>query len=279
MKVLCIWLSICLLFVLPLALAKTDDAPGPHSTENNSSLALAEPTADDTPVALDEHHSDHYEWLNLQGFWIQVRFPEDMDLGMIEDYTETLDLLNRQLKRAKGVLPELAIAKLQTKTYIFVKDDCTDGGSVSYWRDEDSDDNGWITLHCFQYLQNVLEDAYSGAETVHGRTVWGNPGLLVHELAHSWHDQFVDEGFDNRMVEEFYDHAVDCMGNSDPGDDPYYWETDAEEFFADFSVMYYLSHWDPPNRVWNMKKKYRVLLIRLWNENEYENWENQLNSC
>ena len=278
MKILLNFLSVCLLFVLPLALAKTDNAPGPHSTDNSSIAQTAQATAD-VPTPLDHHHSNHYEWMIIQGFWVQVRFPEEMDLDMIEDYTETLDLLNRQLKRAKGVLPETAISKLQTKTYIFIKDDCTDGGSVSYWRDEDSSEHGWITLHCFQYLQNVLDDAYSGAETVHGRQVWGHPGIILHELAHSWHDQFVDGGFGNNMVEEFYDHAVDCLGTSDPGDEPYYWESDKEEFFADFSVMYYLSHWDPPGRVWNMQKKYRVLVIRLWNEVVYEGWEDQLNSC
>lgn len=56
-----------------------------------TAYAMAETISDDVPVALDDHHSDHYEWLNLQGFWVQVRFPEDMNLGMIEDYTETLD--------------------------------------------------------------------------------------------------------------------------------------------------------------------------------------------
>lgn len=279
MKFLCTSISICLLFVLPSASAKTDDAPGPQSTTNNSSMALAEPTTGDAPVALDEHHSDHYEWLNIQGFWVQVRFPESMDLGMIEDYTETLDLLNRQLKRAKGVLPETAISKLQTKTNIFIKDDCTDGGNVSYWRDEDSDNNGWILLHCFQFLQNVLDDAFHGAETVHGLQVWGHPGIIIHELAHSWHDQFVDGGYGNNMIEEFYDLAVGCLGASDPGEEPYYWESNKEEFFADFTVMYYLSHWDPPARVWNMPRKYRLLINRLWNEDDYGNWENQLSEC
>ena len=281
MKIRSICLSVGLLFALLLALAGTnrDDPPGPHSTIRQSSLAPGEPTADDVPVALDEHHSDQYEWSNIQGFWTQIRLPLEMDVEMSEDYTEMLDLLNRQLKRAKGVLPETAFAKLQARTHIFVKDDCTEGGNVYYWRDEDSSfDNGWIILHCFKYLQNVLDDAFSGAEHVHGRRVWGHPGLILHELAHAWHDLEVDDGFENRMIEEFFDHAVDCLGNTDTGD-PYYWESDSGEFFADFSVMYYLSHWDPPGRVWKMQQKYRRLVVRLWNEDEYPNWDDELDSC
>lgn len=275
-----ICLTVGLWFVLPLALASTnhDDPPGPHSIVGQSSLALGEPTTDDVPVALDAHHSDRYAWSNIQGFWTQIRLPQEMDLEMSEDYTELLDLLNRQLKRAKGVLPETAFAKLQTKVYIFVKDDCTEGGDVYYWRGSGAE-VGWIILHCFEFLQNILDDAYSGGESVHGNRVWGAPGTLVHELAHGWHDLFVDDGFDNRMIEEFYDHAVDCLGNTQPDGDPYYWESNEREFFADFTIMYYLSHWDPPGRVWNMQQKYRRLVIRLWNEDEYPDWDDELDSC
>ena len=277
MKVFSIFLSVCLLFVLQPASAKSGDAPGPQSTASNPALALAEPSAEDVPVALEEHHSDHYEWLNVQGFWVQVRFPEEMSLSMIEHYTETLDLLNRQLKRSKGVLPETAIAKLQTRTNVFIKDDCTDGGSVSYWRDDD-DDTGWIILHCFHYLRNQLNDAFHGGESVQGLRIWGHPGIILHELAHAWHDLFVDGGFHNNMIDDFYEHAVDCMGNTDTND-PYYWETDEAEFFADFSVMYYLTHWDPPSNVWEMQRKYRLLINRVWNEDVYQNWEDQLIEC
>ena len=276
---------ICQLFVLPLALAKTDSAPGPHSTVSYPTVDLAEQVIDSVPppVALDDDDpvQVHYEWLNIQGFDVQVQVPQEMDVDTIADYTQTINLLNRQLERAKGVLPEYAVAKLQSGLYIFIGDDCTVGGSAYYWRnddtsDDDTPDRGWIVLLCFHYLSNVLDDAYHGGESIQGRVVWGNYGLVLHELAHGWHDLFVDDGFENRMIREFYDHAKACMGNVN---DPYYWETDGNEFFAEFSVMYYLTHWDPPGRVWNMQRKYRILVIRLWHGHEYENWENELASC
>ena len=280
MKIFSTFLSICLLLALPSAMAHTDptDVPGPDTDYGQSSLALSEPTTDDVSVGLDNHHSNHYEWMNIQGFSVQVRLPREMDVDMQEHYTETLDLLNRQLVRAKSVLPELAVSRLQTSVYIFLKDDCTEDGSVSYYRYDDTPDQGWIFLHCFHYLSNVLDDAYHGGERVHGRRVWGHPGIIVHELAHGWHDLFVDSGYDNGMIEEFYDHAVDCLGNSDTTD-PYYWESHETEFFADFTVMYFLSHWDPPRIAWQMQRKYRLLIVRLWNEDEYEDWEDQLDSC
>ena len=274
------YLPILLLFALPSALADiaSDDVPGHHQDIGQSSLTLSKPTTDDITVGLDEHHSDHYEWLQIQGFWLQVRFPEEMDLEMIEHYTQTLNLLNRQLKRAKGVLPEISVAKLQEKVRFFLKDDCTENGSVSYYRYDDTPDRGWIFLHCFQYLRNVLADAFHGAERVHGRRVWGHPGIILHELAHGYHDLVVEDGYDNQMIKEFYDHALDCLGNTDTND-PYYWEQDETEFFADFTVMYYLIHWDPPGGVWKMPYMYRRMILRLWQREEYEDWQDDLNSC
>lgn len=280
MKLLPYFLSICLLLAIPTAVAKIDsaDVPGPHIESGQPVEALSEPTMEDIAVGLDNHHSNHYEWMNVQGFNVQVRLPEEMDVEMQEHYTETLNLLNRQLVRAKSVLPELAVSRLQTSVYIFLKDDCTEDGTVSYLRYDDTPDQGWIFLHCFQYLRNVLQDAGHGGERVHGRRVWGHPGLIVHELAHGWHDLFVEDGYNNSMIEDFYDHAVDCLGNTDTSD-PYYWEQHETEFFADFTVMYYLSHWDPPRINWEMQRKYRLLIIRLWGEDEYEDWEDQLDSC
>ena len=279
MKVLSTFLSVVLLFVIPSATAGIESVAvsGPQIDNAQAFMALDEPITDDVTVGLDDHHSDRYEWLNIQGFWVQVRFPEEMDVDMQEHYTETLDLLNRQLQRATGVLPESASAHLKTKIQVFLKDDCTDGGNILYWR-EDGSVHGWLLLHCFQYLRNVLDDAFHGGEMVHGSRIWGYPSIILRTLAYGWHDLAVDGGFDNRMVEDFYDHAVDCLGNSDTAN-PYNWELDEVEFFAMFSVMYYLSHWDPPRNVWEMQFKFRSLIVNLWNGQEYEDWEDELDSC
>ena len=278
MKIRFVLLCLCIAFMGSASeKIKSDVVSGPRMYSGPASLVLDEPTSDDVTVGLDNHHSDHYEWMNIQGFWVQVRFPDEMDVDMQDHYTETLDLLNRQLERAIGVLPESAAAQLKTRVKVFLKDDCTDGGTINYWR-EDGEDEGWLILHCFQYLRNVLNDAYHGGEMVHGSRIWGYPSLILINLAYGWHDLVVDGGFDNSMVEDFYDHAVDCLGNSDTTN-PYSWELDEVEFFAIFTAMYYLSHWDPPRSVWGMQYKYRALIDKLWNEQEYENWEDELVSC
>lgn len=246
----------------------------------DASEALEAPTdveTDNIPVVLDDHHSDTYQWIEIEGFSLQVRYPEEMDVEMADDYTLTLELVGRQLRRAVGVLPDAAVAKLLPSIRIFLKDDCTDDGAIYYWREE-GDDLGWVILHCFSFLVGALGDAYYTHEGPTGENVWGNHGLILHELAHAFHDIHVEDGFDNEMIEDFYDHAVSCLGNEDTSD-PYYWETDAGEFFADFSVMYYLSHWDPPHHIHNMAAKYRRLIARVWNEVGYENYEDELVSC
>ena len=194
-------LAMCLLYTLPTALAETnsEDIPGDHENSGQSFVALSQPLVDNVPIALDDHHSDQYEWINLEGFWIQIRLPEQMDVDQLSDYTQMLDLLHRQLKRAQGVLPERAFAQLQSKVQFFVKDDCSDGGDIYYLRYESQPDVGWVTMHCFKYLRNVLEDGYHGGELVHGRNIWGYPGIILHELAHGWHDLIVEDGYDNHM--------------------------------------------------------------------------------
>ena len=184
---------IYLLFALPFVLGATNiaDVPRPQSATNQSSIARVEATKPAVPVELDQHHSNHYEWLKIQGFDVQVRFPFDMDLEMQQDYTATLNLLNRQILRAKAVLPQRAIAKLQSKVFFFIKDDCSNGGMVDYWR-LDGAEVGWITLHCLRFSSNALEDAYHGGENVYGRAIWGNPTVITHELAHAWQDLFRD---------------------------------------------------------------------------------------
>lgn len=239
----------------------------------------ADVETDDIPVELDDHHSSTYRWIEIEGFSLQVRLPEEMEVDMADHYTLVLKLVGRQLRRAKGLLPDSAIAKLLPKIRIFLKDDCTRDGGVFYVRERDSvDENGWIILHCFEYLVGALGDAYFAHPGPTGELVWGNHGMFVHELAHAWHDLHMEDGYRNEMIEDFYDHAVSCLANEDTSD-PYYWESDDEEFFADFTVMYYLSHWDPPHNIHNMPAKYRRLITRAWNEVEYVDYESALTSC
>lgn len=246
------------------------------SSDNNSGS-----TSDNASTPQNDHLSDTYRWIEVEGFHVEVNFPNNLDADSADDLTFSINLLGRQLRRVKGVLPPLAVSQLQTRVLFYLSDRCDRGGEVYYWYSDDRDENdkiGWVILDCFKYVKNILEDAFYGGEEVEGQRVNGNPGLILHELAHGWHDIFVEDGFDNDMIEQFYDDGLSCLANEDEND-PYYWETDPEEFFAEFTVMYYLSHWDKPSFVWEMPQRFRILIQRVWNEVEYVDWEDYVTDC
>lgn len=229
---------------------------------------------------LDDHHSDAYRWIVIEGHPVQIGLPRNMDVQLSTNFLYALDRLRKQIRRAHGVLPPMAVARLQTKVRIFLGDDCTEGGLVQYRRPQDNDrEFGWIVLHCFQWISSVLDDAFhAGKGADDSTTVWGNPTLITHELAHAWHDLFMDDGWDNAMVEAFYNHALTCYVNDNDESAPWYWQSNKEEFFAEFTVMYFLSHWDEPEIKWNMDAGFRRMILRAWHEDTYHNYQRDIES-
>ena len=240
-------------------------------------VVAASSRPDTPPIELDDHHSDTYEWFLIEGFWTQIRFPESMDVEELEQYTRTLVRLINQLKKAKALLPADAVAKLQTVTHIFLKDDCSSRGLIGYFRQSEEDGGkSWIALECFDRTSSILMTGVTFDNRIDGNPVWANQTLMIHELAHVWHDRFMADGEDNETIKAFYEHAKRCYSDAD---DPHYWESDELEFFADFTTMYFLGHWDPPNSVYAMPASYRRLFHRSWTKAECPNCESLLGPC
>lgn len=230
------------------------------------------------PIALDDHHSDTYEWFFLEGFWLQVNFPTSMNTRELQHYTRTIVRLGDQLRKAKALLPQDSIAKLQTTVNLFLKDDCSQGGAVGYFRQSaELGGRSWITIECFEFMSSVLLSGTQSDSTIEGKRVWSNQTLMIHELAHAWHDLWVKDGWDNDTIKAFYRHAKRCYGNPD---DPYYWEKHEKEFFADFTGMYLIGHWDYPRTLYKIPNKFRELIRRSWtNEHDCTDCESTLGVC
>ena len=243
-----------------------------------SCVTVADVGPSSPPFELDEHHSNVYEWFLIEGFWVQVRFPTSMDTQELRHYTRTIVRLSHQLQRAKALLPHDSVAKLQTTVYIFLKDDCSTDGAVGYFRQgEDDGGQSWITLECFEFVSSVLLPGNQSDSRINGNDVWSNQTLMIHELAHAWHDRFMKDGEDNDTIKAFYRHAKQCYGNAD---DPYYWEEDETEFFADFTGMYFLGHWDYPRTLYKMPFTFREMIRRSWSgEHDCTGCESKLGEC
>jgi hypothetical protein len=84
---------------------------------------------------------------------------------------------------------------------------------------------------------------------LHSRTHWGTGGVLLHELSHAFHNKCCENGFENALVREVYEsamekklyHSVKVHGPQGVnGPQKAYACTNCMEYFAELSVAY---HW------------------------------------
>ncbi len=189
------------------------------------------------------------EFEDIEGFEVGI----DHSSWNSQDAQKTADLLllkvylGKQIRHAGGLLPQQAFKALQRTTKIDVNDHRSVEGSGRC-----NNDNGYEIFYCpksntihikgLKYGKNVLQDELRGGEWIDGKEVWGNPHMILHEFAHAWHDQYVPQGYDNKTIRNLYRDALDEWGDSGE----YYWESNAKEYFAEFTVMYYAWHWEVP---------------------------------
>jgi hypothetical protein len=70
------------------------------------------------------------------------------------------------------------------------------------------------------------------------------PWMLLHELAHAYHDRYLPKGFDNEEVKAAYDHAMsakllDSVRHWDGGMVKHYATTNQMEYFAETTESYF----------------------------------------
>ena len=100
--------------------------------------------------------------------------------------------------------------------------------------------------------------------------------LMIHELAHAYHDLFLEDGFYNDDIEDAYDEAKES-GKYDenavmyPWWDPlfveHYGMTDASEFFATMTETFFLDYKTYPFNIamlWSHDRDVYDLIYRAW---------------
>lgn len=127
------------------------------------------------------------------------------------------------------------------------------------------DGGGWLELNGFpaKDLAGAIH-IYRLSDYMKDRHLWGKGGVLVHELSHAVHDQFVVDGHGNRLVQKRYEEAalplyssvrVKRLNGGFDTETKHYACTDAAEFFAELSTAYLepestelYNKWEPFNR-------------------------------
>ncbi|HVX10079.1 MAG TPA: hypothetical protein VHC22_02650 [Pirellulales bacterium] len=146
--------------------------------------------------------------------------------------TETLDLLRQQLYLITRNLPPAAVDKLR-KVTIWVEEAEPHHSCMCYHPDP-----GWLREH------DMNPDKARSVELANARNFlsWtkDQPWMVFHELAHAYHHQFLDDGFDNKDVRRAFERTqaaknYESVLHINGRHERHYALTNPQEYFAESS--------------------------------------------
>lgn len=130
-------------------------------------------------------------------------------------------------------------------------------------------------------------EMFEAGKYLYDHDLWyGKGGVMLHELSHAWHSEFVEDGYDNNLIKECYDAAMKeklyekvRVHNLSGGYDEKkaYAATNAMEYFAELSVAFLggvdsdedleYNKWYPFNRTQIKEHDHRAyeMLGKIWN--------------
>lgn len=189
-----------------------------------------------------------YETTAICGFTVkyEVGLFEDPDLSEFKStFTADLEQITQLLSQRYAV----ALQLLRESTAIWVNRSLVYGEGVQGRACCFHAHNGqaWLrNMGCHVEKAGGIE-IYSARDYLTDRSLWGVGGILMHELSHSYHNQHVVGGFENKTVLDMYAsamakklyHSVAVHGSQGRnGPIKAYACANAMEFFAEISTAY-----------------------------------------
>ena len=179
---------------------------------------------------------------------------------------EALEFLRAKLVEIRIVVPPAKLARLREVT-IVVDDRCGDLGSMQYHPSAD-----WLADHGYPRSLARCVHVPIAAQVATRRNVAEQPWVILHELAHAYHDQVL--GFDEPRVLAAWE-AFKAGGRGeeallyDGTRVRHYGLTDQKEFFAEMTEAYFgTNDFAPFNRA-ELKTDFpelHALLEQIWGE-------------
>ena len=206
---------------------------------------------------------------NIEGWTVEIDdrlFQEpNKELGEL-----SLRLLSNQLFQIAFLLPESKVEKLRT---VKIRLDLTHGTlrSAQY-----HPSRAWLRNNGYSEslakCVHLPDAAGYASKEIHRIQPW----FMLHELAHAWHDQFLDGGFENAAIKEAWRQLVESGKyertlHVDGYETKHYALTDPMEFFAEFTEVFFgVNDFFPFNRA-ELKKdapEIETLLRAIWLDRE-----------
>ncbi|GIW88505.1 MAG: metallopeptidase [Isosphaeraceae bacterium] len=176
-----------------------------------------------------------YESLTVEGWLVRVNRRLLGNGDQAESGRRALDRLASQLAEIRQRLPEPAVARLQ-KVPIWLGVDDGHAPCAEYHPSRD-----WLARH--GYNPDKAKSIEIGNADRFLSWSPTQPAMVLHELAHAYHDQVL--GFDDPAIQAAYDAAkasgrYDQVCHADGSSRRAYALTDPQEFFAELSEAFFL---------------------------------------
>ncbi|SIO29150.1 hypothetical protein SAMN05444166_3542 [Singulisphaera sp. GP187] len=201
-------------------------APGPHDP------ASAEPVVESSPSPYPP--TDRYEARRVEGWPVLVN--KDLIRNKPELAERTLVLLRHQLFQVVRRVPAKAVERLR-KIQIWVEENESHTPCMAYHPDAT-----WLREH------GMNPEKAGCVELANARNFlsWTieQPWMVLHELAHGYHHQFLNQGFDNDEIKAVYEQAkaaqiYQSVLRINGKDDKAYAATNPMEYFAETSEAFF----------------------------------------
>jgi hypothetical protein len=189
--------------------------------------------SDDPPKATFEP-TDRYETRQVEGWSIVIHKRFLTDQPELAD--KTLTLLRFQLYQVARRLPPKAVESLRT-IRIWVEEDEPHHPCMAYHPDA-----GWLRSHGMNPEKARCVEIADARKFL--AWTFDQPWMVLHELAHGYHDQFLKGGFGNDEVKATFDRAIEAglyasvlrIGGAQ---EKAYATTNPMEYFAEGSEAYF----------------------------------------
>lgn len=178
--------------------------------------------------------TDHYETREVQGWTVRVNktlLTESPELA-----GKTMALLDHQLYQIVHKIPPAAVSKLR-KVSIWVEKDEPHHPCMVYHPDA-----GWLREHGMNPEKARCVEVSNAANFLS----WTReqPWMVLHELAHAYHDQFLEDGHDNAEVKEAFKKAAKenryaSVLHFNGKEVPAYAATNPMEYFAESTEAFF----------------------------------------
>jgi Mlc titration factor MtfA (ptsG expression regulator) len=213
------------------------------------------------------HESDTHEARQIEGWTVIIsRVLAQKDAAALE---KAMKLLTAQLVEIQRIVPKDAVAKLQQVRLYFNPEYHSIAASAEYHPGSD-----WLSAN--QRDPQMAKNIEFTNVSVFEEDCQRMPLLVLHELAHAYHDRFLPEGHNNPEIKAAFEKATasgkydkverrDHLGNARM--DKAYAMTNAAEYFAETTEAYFgTNDFYPYNREQLQKHDPQMLALlgKLW---------------